>query len=247
LYAGIGYGDCHNNIKCKDGVLLINGSDQIIACPHCGILAKYETIDSGNTGGAQRWTDGKTVFPVLPQPPSVVKCNACNKSYWLWEAKKIGTLSQWKKNNEQVDESWLAAKNIEELSAAEYNEAIDKGFARNKNQETFLSKLAWWKRNYAVRDNLPDQKASQAQITDSDIKNMEALHDLLKEEKDHRIQIVRAELLRHLGRFDEAKEILKSIKSSGMGWIASVINELCIRGMTELRNLNDPLKKSVIK
>ncbi len=222
---------------------MINGPDQIIACPHCAILVKYETFISGNNGGAQSWTDGKTVFPMLPQPPSVIKCYSCKDFYWLAEAKEIGTCYTWRENTEPVDESWLAAKNIEEPSATEYYEAIDSGFAKNRNQETFLRKLAWWKRNDAFRDNLPDQKESQSQITDTDIKNMEALHELLKEEKDHRIQMTSAELLRHLGRFDEAKEILKSIKSRGIGWVASVINELCTRGITELRNLNDPFKK----
>lgn len=81
---------------------MLPGPDQIIACPSCKGLAKYETLKSGNTFGDRVWTDGKRHAPMLPQPPAVVRCLRCNGMYWLSEAREIGTVEFGKEKSPTV-------------------------------------------------------------------------------------------------------------------------------------------------
>ena len=82
------------------------GPNQIVACPHCGALAHYRTLVSGNTLGAEGWTDGRQYAPMMVEPPAVVKCHACARCYWLADAKEVGVVARdfpWKV---PVPEAW---------------------------------------------------------------------------------------------------------------------------------------------
>ena len=70
------------------------GPNQIVACPHCGALAHYRTLVSGNTIGAVVWTDGRQCAVMMKTPPAVVKCHACATCYWLADAREIGTVAR---------------------------------------------------------------------------------------------------------------------------------------------------------
>jgi hypothetical protein len=69
---------------------MLPGPDQIIACPHCRGLAKYGTLESGNTFRTRMWADAKQLAPMWPEPPAVVKCRHCARCYWLADADKLG-------------------------------------------------------------------------------------------------------------------------------------------------------------
>ena len=204
---------------------MIPGPNQIIACPHCGGLAKHRTLRSGNTFGARTWTDGKQIAPMLPCPPAVVKCLHCTKSYWLADAKQVGTVDSFAKENQHTNPDWVAAEFVKEPSEQEYYRALEEGLATNALQERNLRVFAWWRSNDAFRKAYHPLKENQHDFEARRI-NLNALARLLKEKRaDERL--LKAEILRELGEFESAKQLLLGIEAGELAGIAKQVIRLC--------------------
>ncbi len=215
---------------------MIPGPDQIVACPHCKGLAKYMTLMSGNTIGARVWTDGKQVAPMLPRPPAVVKCRHCVECYWLADAKEVGTVERWGGKGQQVDPAWTAAQEVQEPFEDEYYQALEKGLGGDSQQERNLRVLAWWRRNDAFRDACQAQAGSIAATPAKCRKNLEALASLL-DEADENDCLMRAEVLRELGEFESAKQVLSRVTSAEYTTVIRQLRSLCDTGDTCVREL----------
>lgn len=57
------------------------GKPQILTCPHCGGEKQIMSIVSGNTFGAEYWSDNKVIAPMYPEISLVQKCPHCGKYY----------------------------------------------------------------------------------------------------------------------------------------------------------------------
>jgi len=218
---------------------MIPGPDQIVACPSCHGLAKYATLMSGNTFGARVWTDGKREAPMLPQPPAVVKCSHCAACYWLADAKKVGELDLWGEdplaeaedwsatgeNPLAVPESWRAAEYVEEPSESEYYAALRAGLATDSQQERALRIFAWWRSNDPYRDSEDPPSGDASGNTERD-ENLQALLPLLAGSADQD-RIMRAELLRELGRWGEAEGALLRVRAKEFAPAVKQITALC--------------------
>src|SRR5678815_5781149 len=111
------------------------GSDQIVACPSCGGLAKYKTLLSGNDIGARVWTDGRQHLPMFPRPPRVVKCRHCRNIYWLSDARHIGQVESSGEQLLAAPQEWRSAENVQEPDERDYYEAIRANLALNPDEE----------------------------------------------------------------------------------------------------------------
>ena len=200
------------------------GPDQIVACPHCSGLAKYKTLLSGNNFGARIWTDGKQVAPMLPAPPPVVQCRHCARFYWLADAKDVGTIS----TGGSVDSSWLVAKEVQEPTEEEFYKAIDNGLAADSGQEKELRILAWQRRNDPFRQSTK-QTEDASTITPMFNRNLQALARLLDNENEDD-RLLKAELLRELGEFEPAKQVLSGVSSDRFATIVRQLRLLCDAG-----------------
>lgn len=215
---------------------MLPGPDQIIACPHCKGLARYMTPLSGNTFGAQLWTDGKQIAPMLPTPPAVVKCQHCGKCYWLEHAEEVGTVDRWGSEDQQVDAAWSSAEVVQEPAEEDYYLAIENGLAQGREKEKILRILAWWRRNDVFR-SAPDTPANaNPDGAGPWRKNLESLAHLLGE-GDETESLMKAELLRELGEFEIAKGVLGSIRSRDVVAVVRQMNALCDRRDTRVRQL----------
>jgi len=198
------------------------GPDQIISCPHCKGIAKYRTLTSGNTLGATFWSDGKKVFPMLALPPAVIKCQHCEKSYWLTDAEKVGTVKLRGEEDQKAHPEWTAAKQIEEPTEGDYYSAIEANLAKDRGQEKLLRILAWWRRNDAHRT----QEEIKVSVSDTCRENLEALLRLIDQENDED-RLMKGEVLRELGQFEDAKQVLNSVASAKHAYIVRQIISLC--------------------
>ena len=83
------------------------GNSKIIKCPYCGTKKELMTLLSGDTFGAQFWSDGKMIASRLPEVSFVQKCHGCGKYYFGFEVPtekgdnvsfELGTLTyqEWK-------------------------------------------------------------------------------------------------------------------------------------------------------
>jgi hypothetical protein len=206
---------------------MIPGPDLVLACPHCGALSRLFTLSSGSPIGAVSWTDGYQDMPDAPRQPNLVRCHGCGKLHWTVEAREIGMIdpaaSAENRDVKYADfsqpepptdgtpppEAWLTAPAMKSLDEAGYLEALQEGLASTPEQELELRIYAWW------RGNDPHRKldtTSRFPSSAEAIANAERLIELTKD-GEHELVLFRAEALRQLGRFDEARESLYGLCS----------------------------------
>jgi hypothetical protein len=212
---------------------MIPGPDQIIACPHCAGLARYRTLVSGNTFDATVWTDGKMEAPMLPQPPGIVRCGHCGKCYLLEAAEEVGELGRWADGPKEPPAEWAESDYVIEASEAECLAALAGGIALNPEQEREFLILTWRRGNDAYRQ-LP---ATESVTLSAEARgNLEVLLGLLGRSTEDRV--FRGEILRQLGRFDEARQTLAKIKDPNYHAAAQRMLALCDAGDSTLRVLD---------
>lgn len=215
------------------------GSPQIVVCPLCKGLAKYRTLLSGNYIDARLWTDGKLVAPMFPQAPAVVKCKHCKECYWLSEANKFSILNLFRR----LKAVWSHPEFVEEPSEEEYYQAIRKNLAKTPQQEKVLRILAWRRRNDAYRKESISRLERQVDTSSQWRENLESLLSVLDDPTENDL-IVKAETLRHMGRFQETAEILERISSPDYAAFVSEIGRLCEARDTFLGEIRLPYRRS---
>jgi hypothetical protein len=188
---------------------------------------------SGNTLRSTIWSDGKKVSPMLKQPPAAVKCQYCEKGYWLADAQKIGTLELWGEKDHKVNPEWDAARQVEEPTETEYYEAIEANLAKTLQQEKILRVLAWWRRN----DTYRPKEGATVSLSDPCRENLEALLKLMDQGKDED-RLMMGEILRELGQIEAAKQVLGGIVSVKYAAVVRQILSLCANEDTRVSELH---------
>jgi hypothetical protein len=205
------------------------GPDRIVACPHCKGLAWHGTIATGNTLGMVVWTDGYRIAPMLPSPPPVVQCAHCHTAYWLADAAEVGRREPGRPSPEGESVGRVA-----EPTEEEYYDAIARGLATDEDQRVALRVFAWWRSNDAFRESEGQEMAVHTESAARRRENLEALGPLL-DESDEAVALLKAEVLRELGRFDEAKVCLSRITSRAYVGGARQLARLCDEGNTRVQ------------
>src|SRR5687767_1023305 len=72
---------------------MMTGPDIVLACPRCGAPHRLRSLLTGNTFDAVVWTDGWRDAPMLPLPPVVSRCAACQRFFWVGRAERLGELT----------------------------------------------------------------------------------------------------------------------------------------------------------
>jgi hypothetical protein len=179
-------------------------------CPHCKAHVVQEDTLSGNTIGAKYYTDGKCEAKMLPDHPALAKCPECSRLFWAHEADEVGA-------------GFDAAKGKPQVIAPTGQELLGylAGTALPKEKEFYLRLRLWWKANDAYR-RVPDAKPAFSPVQ---VKNLIALSALFDESlPGHRI--LKAEIARELGRFDECLRFLSYQFEEGYEYAAGCIRKL---------------------
>ena len=64
---------------------MVPGNAKIVKCPYCGEKKELMTLLSGNTLGAELWSDNKRIAPMLPSISPVQKCPKCGKYFFEYK------------------------------------------------------------------------------------------------------------------------------------------------------------------
>ena len=185
---------------------MIAGPDLVIACPHCQALAKIFTIEDPDPRGAVTWSDGWQDAPMMPRPPRISRCPACQKIFWTWEAVQLGYAPPPEiATPEQA--AWKDAPYLEPLDEAGVAEALTAGLAPTPDLEMELRVLRWWRGNDPFRR--PDAPVGHATAPDA-IANMERIIEMMQDGEED-LLLFRAEAQRELGRFDDARKTLDGV------------------------------------
>jgi hypothetical protein len=189
------------------------------ACPHCTAHVAQEETVSGNTIGAKLYTDGKREAKMLPDHPWLVRCPYCSNLFWVDEAV-------------QVSSGFEAASGEINVLAPSEKEILNflEGPTLPKDKEIYLRMHAWWSANDAWRW-VPNPKPA---FSEAQIKNLEALSAILNEAEPIE-RILKAEIARELGHFDNSKNLLSYEFADQFNYAASIIRQMAEEGDSRVR------------
>jgi hypothetical protein len=184
---------------------------EMLACPHCSAQYKKRIYASFGTYGAIFYSDGRISSAFIPESLSIIKCfnKACGKFFRINEAPVIGKLED-KDYRSPLWNSTFYLVNYK-ISAAELEEALEKGFCRSEEEELQSRTLLLIRYNDWVRTdrslNFPPEVKAKF------LANIEKLLELAPEEPTAISRMLfRAELYREKGDFDACIQTLRGLK-----------------------------------
>jgi len=212
------------------------GPEIIRKCSSCTMPMAQATIRSGNTFGATLWTDGKMEAPMLPDLPWFVKCPHCHSLLWIDEQVELGEtelgcmlISEKEKLSTKRHSKKTVLGDIEPgipqciaPSAEELFAFLDTNISDVK-KERYLRIRAWWAGNDVRR-----KSRKKHHLSEKEAKNIQALVALLIE-SDKNDRIMKAEIMRELGRFDDAISILAMLPDKESIEAVTIIKKLALK------------------
>ena len=227
---------------------------ETIFCPHCdGEMLNYVGI-SGNTIGATLWTDGFLDAPMLQPYVRAIRCPHCRKAYFRDDARSAGMSRE-----DILAERDHAVPEIYDGGLSAYRELLGK--TDDLERLRYLRIRIWHAQNNKVRKAYEKawREAPRAQFgkaphrADADAAppirvevpmanarfqaNLRALLELLGDDPDD--TLMRAEIWRELGGFDQALEIARTI-SDEREWVARQMIALAEAGDAQVAVLARP-------
>lgn len=199
------------------------GPDRVIACPHCAAPARVATFGSISFGLHPEWSDGGTHLL-----KDVARCTSCRRCYVVGTAPTLDRADFWDEEGAvRVRSQWAHYAYVDAPSEADCYDALQRDdLGDAPNAELRLRSVAWHQRNQPARGNRTTGDA--ASLSSQSRANMERLL-MLYEQQDYDTAMTRAELLRELGRFEEAAAILRPVAATG-SVDAEQLLELCALG-----------------
>ncbi|AXS80635.1 hypothetical protein [Dechloromonas sp. HYN0024] len=208
----------------------------IIESPCCQSKLLQQRFASINTFGlATRWSDGYTDIFLAPEAGSLACCPACTGIFWVEDARELGRaptrepeslhwgwprrlLAHMTGHYEGLcaeEKTWQAFHDeelfitaLERPRPAEILNAVQRGKATTPAREIYLRTRLWWIGNHRQRGRRIENPMTLEQTED----NMRSLLALHKASNDvDSIAVTVGELLRQLGRFDEAVAVLENV------------------------------------
>ena len=191
---------------------MLPGPVRLYRCTSCQELFSRRTLSSGNTLGAKYRSDGQMNARMLPQTPPVVACPHCQALFCMAGAAHAVEYRDYFPGfgfmGEPTPEQ-LANKKAQEALSEQFQDVLRYEVPTHTQCVQYVEsqdisrypeqlRLYTWQR---VNDERMD---TGRQVLQTDEKaNLLALLDLLSLDSDAKI-LLRAEILRELGRFDEA-------------------------------------------
>lgn len=189
---------------------------------------RFASINS--FGISSRWSDGYTSMPLVSETARLAYCPGCNLTYWLEDATKLGVVpsvdkktpsqSGWlsrifRKSHDNSDQASVAHVEWQGLFPPRYHKsprpadlllAVLREEWTNTERELYLRTRLWWLGNHGQRGQRTVSPMNEAQ-TEANMLRLLVLHQAAPT-LDQDAETI-AELLRQMGRFDEAVTVLK--------------------------------------
>lgn len=193
---------------------MLPGPTKIKKCSDCSNLIEQPTIVSGNSFGARFWTDGKMDAPMLPDESRLIKCAYCSALIWINELEEVEEVMPWDKC-----EISISAKPFVIPTFRNYLSVL-KAAEHNQEDEKYIRIRAWWAGNDKRRT-----AATKRDLSKGEQQNLQSLLELL-DSTDEQDRLMKAEIKRELGQFEEAKASLEGEFSDELADIVSLIRQL---------------------
>ena len=187
-----------------------------MCCPRCDHGFSYMAVGSFNTFGATFYTDGFIEGPMYDDQGRLFRCPQC---------RAIGWNDEFICEEPGDDEDELAAVfdgEVGPIPMREYPELLAEAPWRGPDEEKYVRIAAFWAANMPRR--APDSQP--APFNDDEHRNLLALLDLLGDTSQDRL--MRAEILREMGRFEECLAVLVGFDDTELETVARLIRELAM-------------------
>lgn len=176
---------------------MLPGNSQILTCPFCGGEKQIMSLASGNTFGAEFWSDNKQIAPMLPEISYIQKCPHCGK-YYIRGRQEI----KYAKDSSSFDQGLLSFSEMKEA----YKQLSDEGF-ENLEEEISVRMMMFHSFNdYYYR------REEKMSVNISDFEQFVEQGKWLIENVITDT-ILKAEFYREIGEMDKAKELLEDFTS----------------------------------
>jgi hypothetical protein len=180
---------------------MIPGLPITISCPHCGYLAMQMTFMSRNTIGAKHWSDGKTIAKMYPELPRLVCCKKCENFYWVSKAFWSDRFS----SDTSPSREQTTIEYVEFPTFHQYFKALD-----TISDEYYIRKRIWQSFNDYYRNGRENEIT--ADMVELNNENLEKLLPLVDDEFNDSDVLIKAEILRNQGRFEESRQLLGKVR-----------------------------------
>src|SRR5437868_5729292 len=117
------------------------GRDSVYACPNCDGLVRRRVLLSGNTFGANLWSDGNLAAPMLPKDFScpITRCRACGHLF-LYTDELI-------REESTLPISFELIKQAAPPGVELFESAVAEQIWKTPDQERLLRVMLWWYAN----------------------------------------------------------------------------------------------------
>lgn len=210
---------------------MLPGPTLIMKAPGCQKPVKFSTIASGNTFGATWWTDGKQEAPMLPDNPWLRKSPSEGVLFWSDECEEIGSMGGWQAEDQDSHPEWEGLEFAEEPDEADNFKAIDDGVGGTPEKLRYLRIRLWWAGNDPIRED------RNRKLSAEHLQNLENLEPMLSED-DPNERMMRAEICRELGKFEEGRRLLRFAFPKGYLDAVEKISGLCVEGDIKVARIN---------
>ena len=171
------------------------GNPRILICPFCSTEKQIMSLISGNTFGAELWSDNKQIAPMLPEISYVQKCPHCGK-YYITGRQEV----QYAKDGYSFEKGLLTYPEMKEA----FTQLSEEGFLNEKEEINVRMMLHHAYNDYYYRT---DEKKviSEEDKTLFHENGLWLISNLITD------SVMKAEFYREIGEIDTAKSILDSI------------------------------------
>ena len=120
-------------------------------CPNCGNFFVKIGISGGNIIGEKMYSDGKRIYPMLPEFPDLTKCKKCDTIIWLSKIKELEE-DPW---GLEMRDGWKYFERAEFLGIMDYFRALDSGIAKDRDDKLFIRLRIFWAYNDRITNGKP--------------------------------------------------------------------------------------------
>lgn len=174
---------------------MMPGNPRILICPFCSTEKQIMSLISGNTFGAELWSDNKQIAPMLPEISYVQKCPHCGK-YYITGRQEV----KYAKDGYSFEKGLLTYPEMKEA----FTQLSEEGFLNEKEEINVRMMLHHAYNDYYYRT---DEKKviSEEDKTLFHENGLWLINNLITD------SVMKAEFYREIGEIDTAKSILDSI------------------------------------
>lgn len=185
---------------------MLPGPDIFYECPECKTRVYTPSLLSGNTFGADFFSDGKCYAPMLPEYPILTRCRNCHFIFWFEHQTPVAEFELGQTRPPEFEQ--ILQAEMPDLPV--YIEVIENSLFSSEPEEIYIRKKIHQEVNDFIRWGQEQELKDELHVYW--MENSRKLLKLLENNSLIDLILLKAELYRNLGEFEKSLEILLTIQ-----------------------------------